>query len=59
MKKAIRKKDGQEVAVKIIKKKNLAVSELETIKDEVDIMKRVRVSGRREVCGYRCSLQCD
>lgn len=42
VKKAVHKKTGKEVAIKIIKKKNLNGEELATIQDEVDIMNKTK-----------------
>lgn len=41
VKRAIRKKNGREYAVKIVKKKNLNPDELITINDEVEIMYKI------------------
>uniref|UniRef100_A0A6A7GDE1 non-specific serine/threonine protein kinase n=1 Tax=Hirondellea gigas TaxID=1518452 RepID=A0A6A7GDE1_9CRUS len=41
VKKGIRKKDGAEFALKIVKKKNLNAEELMTINDEVEIMNQI------------------
>eukprot|EP01083_Nonionella_stella_P091659 256324_1 len=41
VKKCVRKSDGKEYAVKIVKKKNLNAEELATINEEVEIMNRI------------------
>lgn len=42
VKRAVRKKDGKEYAIKIVKKKNLNAEELSTINDEVEIMHKIQ-----------------